>query len=264
VHYDAQTFAGKVVLVTGASRGIGAEVARQYAHAGAKLALVARSQANLEARRDAILLERPSAQVLVFSADARDVVRAQEIVSATVTHFGRLDVLVANAAIIRPMDQRAFSPPCSIDASHPITESCHPQHLHPRTRRDGGTCLRSIFVALTTSPSGWLLQMLVVLPHAHLAPRSFSVPELIKTKGQIVMLTSAAAQLRAPNLSEYCLSKHAINRFAEFITVGEPYFGIPTSHQILNVSLSSFCRVSRHQSLLRSPWNRQDRRVRRI
>ena len=109
MHYDAQTFAGKVVLVTGASRGIGAEIALQYARAGAKLALVARGQAKLEARRDRILREHPSAQILVFSADVRDVMRAQEIVSATVAHFGRLDVLVANAAIIRPMDQRAFS-----------------------------------------------------------------------------------------------------------------------------------------------------------
>ena len=98
------------MLVTGASRGIGAEIALQYARAGAKLALVARGQANLEARRDTILREHPSAQIIVFSADVRDVMRAQEIVSATVAHFGRLDVLVANAAIIRPMDQRAFSP----------------------------------------------------------------------------------------------------------------------------------------------------------
>ena len=66
--------------------------------------------------------------------------------------------------------------------------------------------------------------MLVVLPHAYIVLRSFSVPELMKTKGQIVMLTSAAAQLRVPNVSDYCLSKHAINRFAEFITIGELYF----------------------------------------
>jgi NAD(P)-dependent dehydrogenase (short-subunit alcohol dehydrogenase family) len=100
-----------VVLITGASRGIGAEFAFQYARAGAKLALVARSQAALDAIRDAILRERPSAQVLVFSADVRDVTRAQEVVAATVAHFGRLDILVANAAIVRPADQRASSSP---------------------------------------------------------------------------------------------------------------------------------------------------------
>jgi NAD(P)-dependent dehydrogenase (short-subunit alcohol dehydrogenase family) len=118
VHYDEQTFAGKVVLITGASRGIGAEISLQYARAGAKLALVARSQAALDASRDAILRECPSAQVLVFPADVRDVSRAQEVVTATISHFGRLDVLVANAAIVRPMDQRElFFPPCSITAA---------------------------------------------------------------------------------------------------------------------------------------------------
>jgi NAD(P)-dependent dehydrogenase (short-subunit alcohol dehydrogenase family) len=120
VHYDAQTFAGKVVLIAGASRGIGAEIALQYARAGANLALVARSQTTLDARRDEILRARPSAQVLVFSADVRDVSKAQEIVTATVAHFGRLDVLVANAATIRAPDQRAsLSPLCGITAIDP-------------------------------------------------------------------------------------------------------------------------------------------------
>ena len=109
VHYDAQTFVGKVVLITGASRGIGAEIGLQYARAGAKLTLVARSQAALDASRDAILRERPSAQIFVFPADVRDVTKAEEAVVATVAHYGRLDILVANAAILRPMDQRASS-----------------------------------------------------------------------------------------------------------------------------------------------------------
>jgi NAD(P)-dependent dehydrogenase (short-subunit alcohol dehydrogenase family) len=118
VHYKAQTFAGKVVLITGASRGIGAEIALQYARAGAKVALVARTQAALDTSRDAILRESPSAQVLVFPADVRDVTRAQEIVAATVAHFGRLDVLVANAGTIRPMDERALSSsPCILPRS---------------------------------------------------------------------------------------------------------------------------------------------------
>jgi short-subunit dehydrogenase len=59
--------------------------------------------------------------------------------------------------------------------------------------------------------------------HSHLVSHSFSVPELLKTKGQIVILTSGAAQLRIPNASEYCLSKLAINRFSEFIAIGELY-----------------------------------------
>jgi NADP-dependent 3-hydroxy acid dehydrogenase YdfG len=98
------------VLITGASRGIGAQIALQYALAGASLTLVARTQTALDDSKDAILRERPSAQVLTFPADVRDVAKAEEVVAATVAHFGRLDILVANAGTLRPMDQRALVP----------------------------------------------------------------------------------------------------------------------------------------------------------
>ena len=96
------------MLITGASRGIGAQTALQYARAGASLTLVARTQATLDASKDAILRERPSAQVLTFPADVRDVQKAEEVITATVAHFGRLDILVANAGILRPIDKRAL------------------------------------------------------------------------------------------------------------------------------------------------------------
>ena len=108
-HYDAQTFSGKVVLITGASRGIGEEIALQYARAGASLTLVARSQASLDATRNTILRECPSAQVLVFPAEVQVMAKAEEAVAATIRHFGRLDILVANAGSLRSMDHRALS-----------------------------------------------------------------------------------------------------------------------------------------------------------
>ena len=97
------------MLITGASRGIGVEIALQYARAGANLTLVARSQAGLNATRDAILRERPSAQVLVFPGEVQDVAKAEEAVATTVRQFGRLDILVANAGSVRPADHRALS-----------------------------------------------------------------------------------------------------------------------------------------------------------
>ena len=108
VHYDAQTFAGKVVLISGASRGIGLETALHFARAGASLTIVARKQEALDASKDTIPRERPSSQVLTFPADVRDIKKAEEAVAATVAHFGHLDILVANAAILRPSFQRAF------------------------------------------------------------------------------------------------------------------------------------------------------------
>jgi NAD(P)-dependent dehydrogenase (short-subunit alcohol dehydrogenase family) len=107
VHYDAQTLAGRVVLITGASRGIGLETALHFVRAGASLTIVARKQEALDASRDTILRERPSAQVFTFPADVRDVKKAEEAVAATVTRFGRLDILVANAGSLRASFQRA-------------------------------------------------------------------------------------------------------------------------------------------------------------
>jgi len=66
--------------------------------------------------------------------------------------------------------------------------------------------------------------MLAIVPHPHLLSPSSSIPELLKTKGRVVVTTSGAAQLRIPNASEYCTSKHAINRFVEFIAIGSPNF----------------------------------------
>jgi short-subunit dehydrogenase len=112
------------VLITGASRGIGAQTALQYARAGASLSLVARTQSALDASKDAILREHPSATVLTFPTDVRDVKRAAEVVAATVAHFGRLDILVANAGILRPMDKRALRLPTRIITALLVADLC--------------------------------------------------------------------------------------------------------------------------------------------
>ena len=61
------------------------------------------------------------------------------------------------------------------------------------------------------------------VPSAYRLLPSFAVPELLKTKGQVVIVGSGASQGRLPNASEYCISKHAMLRFAEFVTIGEYY-----------------------------------------
>ncbi|KAI0311680.1 NAD-P-binding protein [Amylostereum chailletii] len=104
-HFRAQTFTDAVVLVTGASRGIGLEIALHYARAGARLALVARDQEGLDQTRGVISRERPDAQVLTFALDVRDGHKAEDAVNATVARFGRIDVLVANAGVLTSWDK---------------------------------------------------------------------------------------------------------------------------------------------------------------
>ncbi|VAH31850.1 unnamed protein product [Triticum turgidum subsp. durum] len=90
--------AGKVVLVTGASSGIGEQIAYQYAKKGARLALVARRQGSLhEVAAKATDLGSPD--VLVVPGDVARPEDCKAFVQATVERFGRLDHLVNNAGL---------------------------------------------------------------------------------------------------------------------------------------------------------------------
>ncbi len=87
----------KVALVTGASRGIGAQISHRFAEAGAHVMLSSRKIDALEAAVDAI---RPDAagELAVHAANAGDPDAAAACVAATVERLGRVDILVNNAA----------------------------------------------------------------------------------------------------------------------------------------------------------------------
>jgi len=93
-----QQLAGKVVIITGASSGIGAATARALAPLGCKLTLAARSTDRLEALANE--LGRDS--VLVLPTDVTVGAQVVRMVEETVARFGRVDVLFANAGIYIP------------------------------------------------------------------------------------------------------------------------------------------------------------------
>jgi NAD(P)-dependent dehydrogenase (short-subunit alcohol dehydrogenase family) len=89
---------GRVALITGASRGLGAAVARAYAQAGAHVVLLARTVGALEALDDEIRGFGGSATLM--PADLRDPDPLDNLGPLLMQKFGRLDIFVANAGIL--------------------------------------------------------------------------------------------------------------------------------------------------------------------
>src|SRR2546427_665592 len=87
---------GQVALVTGGSKGIGKAVARGLAQEGVRVAICARSKASLEAAAQE-LGKATGAEVFAVAGDLTRPDDVQRIVDATVSRFGRIDVLVNNA-----------------------------------------------------------------------------------------------------------------------------------------------------------------------
>ena len=90
---------GRVVLITGGSRGLGLLLAKKFAGEGAKVAITARDESELAKAKAA--LSDYAGNVLAIPGDVTDRIQAGRIVEETVRRFGRVDILVNNAGIIQ-------------------------------------------------------------------------------------------------------------------------------------------------------------------
>lgn len=91
---------GKVAIVTGASRGIGRDIALLFAKEGAKLTLTARNEENLKSLADEIR-QMGGEETLCFPLDVKDGAKVEEMTDKTLDKFGRVDILVNNAGVTR-------------------------------------------------------------------------------------------------------------------------------------------------------------------
>lgn len=165
----------RCAIVTGASQGLGREIARHYLKAGASVAICARDDQLLaNAAAELRALARPGQAVLAVAADVAQPAEVQRLMDAALAQFGRLDILVNNAGVGGPIG---------------ALESL-----------DWEEWVRTLQINLL----GAVLLSRAVLPHFKRARR-----------GKIVQLSGGGATQPLPMQSAYAASKAAVVRFVE-------------------------------------------------
>lgn len=163
----------KVVIVTGASSGIGAATAIIFAREGANVVLTGRNEANL--KDVAEKCAKNGKKALSIKADVTKDNEAADVISKTIAKFGKLDILVNNAGILK---HSSILDPDVVSTFDEVMK----------------TNLRSVVVLI-----------------------SQAAPHLMKTKGNVVNVSSIAGSTQLAKHSAYCTSKAALNHFSRVI-----------------------------------------------
>lgn len=144
-------YSGKVALISGGGTGIGAAIARRLAQEGAKVAIMGRRQAQLQAVAEPI-----GAAILV--GDVADTVQAQSAVAHAVERFGGLDVVVANAgghgfATIAETTDSDWSDACraNLDTAFVLLRAAMPELV----RRKGAIAVTASIASLAAPASAF-------------------------------------------------------------------------------------------------------------
>jgi 3-oxoacyl-[acyl-carrier protein] reductase len=146
IRYD---FHGKVVLVTGSSRGIGAAILAKFAEAGATCALHYWDDPDGANKKDAdALASKLGSAVRAFAADVRDAAQVEGLMQAVKAEFGGLDVLVNNAGVLKDRSLRKMT----LDDWHAVIQTNLTGVFHcckyaAEVLRDGGRVVSIASVA---------------------------------------------------------------------------------------------------------------------
>lgn len=169
------SFHSKIVLITGASSGIGAATAVHFSRLGARLALTGRNLVNLQRVADECE-QCGSSKPLVIAGDLTDENDTKTVLDSTISHYDRLDVLVNNAGIL----ENGTIETTSLDQYDRVMNAN----------------VRSVY---------------------HLT--MLAVPHLIKTKGNVVNVSSVNGVRSFPNVLAYCVSKAAVDQFTRCVAL---------------------------------------------
>ena len=150
-------FADKTVLVTGASRGIGAATARHFAELGANVVATARSTSQLETLVGEIT--QAGGKAIASACDVADYAAVEATIAQALERFGAIDILVNNAGLIDPIARIDQSDPAGwgqvIDVN--VKGPYHALHaiLPAMLERGAGVVINISSGAATSALEGW-------------------------------------------------------------------------------------------------------------
>lgn len=176
--------ADKVVLITGAGSGVGAATARRLAAEGASLALVGRTAATVSSV--AAEIQANGGRALALPADVSVPAQIEAVVSRTVAEFGRLDSLIANAAVQLHRRDRPI---------HELSEAAWDDTHAVNLRGVYLTCRAGLQPMIERGNGGTIVLVSSVTALAGLAPQN---PAYTATKGGLVALGRAMAVQYGP------------------------------------------------------------------
>lgn len=198
----------KVIIVTGASSGIGLASATRFASLGAKIVLAARSIDKLEKIAEEINekfnSQQPTAKVLCVKTDVTKEEDCKNLVEQTIKHFGKIDVLVNNAGI----SMRAVFKDMDLNVMRSLMDT-----------NFWGTVYCT----------------------------KYALPYLLESKGSVVGVISTAGYVGLPARTAYSASKFAVRGFLETLRIEHLYDGLHvmifapgfTTSNIRNVALTA-------------------------
>lgn len=105
---DYEELEGKVAIITGASAGIGFATAEKLAEKGVKLTLASRTESKLEDAKEKIL-DKHDTEIIKIPTNVRKEEEIKNMVNRTKDHFGKIDIVINNAGIIKYGDIESLS-----------------------------------------------------------------------------------------------------------------------------------------------------------
>lgn len=194
----------RVILVTGSGRGIGAGLVRRFAREGARVVVNDLPEHEEQAAEVARAIEDEGGKALVCCADVSEPTSVQAMVNATIERFGRLDVLISNAALevrglLMDLSVEDWDRTMAVNLRAPFLCA---RAAHPHFKRQGGGKLIHLSsVSFFTGQAGF-------------AP-------YVTSKGGLIGLTRALARELGPDgITVNCVAPGAVETEREIEKVG--------------------------------------------